>query len=333
LFSGLREVLDDLTESFFSEITANSSSAPVIVTDSTKKTLISYGNIDTTKINDTKYISMLIESMKSQNEPIIINLTDKGKSYIYYKDSYLLTQLKYYPIFQLIIIGLFILIAYFLFSTARRYEQNQVWVGMSKETAHQLGTPISSIIAWIELIKMEKLENNYTKEIAKDLQKLERITDRFSKIGSTPKLIEENIVKVTQDSIEYLKVRSSKKIVFNLVSSENEIIIPINKHLFEWVLENICKNAIDAMEGVGSITINILQEKKQVIIDIEDTGKGIPKSSQKNIFNPGFTSKKRGWGLGLSLSERIIKHYHKGKIFVKQSVLNKGTTFRIVLKK
>jgi Histidine kinase-, DNA gyrase B-, and HSP90-like ATPase len=333
LFSGLREVLDDLIESFFSEVTANSSSAPVIVTDSTRKNLIAFGNIDTTKIEEEKYISSLIESMESQNEPIVINLADKGKSYIYYKDSYLLTQLKYYPIFQLIIIGLFIFIAYVLFSTARRHEQNQVWVGMAKETAHQLGTPISSIIAWLELIKIEELENNYTKEIAQDLQKLERITDRFSKIGSTPKLVEENIINVTHETLEYLKARSSKKVVFSIISEEKSILTPINKHLFEWVIENICKNAIDAMEGVGSITISLIQEKKHVFIDIKDTGKGIPKSIQKNIFNPGFTSKKRGWGLGLSLSERIIKHYHKGKIYVKQSVINKGTTFRIVLNK
>lgn len=333
LYSGLRDVLDDLIESFFTEITLNSSSSPVIITDSTMQNIVAHGNIDTTQIHDKAYINATIESMRAQNQPIIIEIAGKGKNYIFYKDSFLLTQLRYYPVFQFVIIGLFVLIAYFIFSTARRHEQNQVWVGMAKETAHQLGTPISSIIAWLEIIKMEKLANNYTLEIEKDLQKLERITDRFSKIGSTPKLEKTNLYELTKESIDYLEKRSSKKVKFSILSENNEIKAPVNRHLFEWVLENLCKNAIDAMDGVGEIKIHLSEEKKHIIFDIEDNGKGIPKSKQKAVFSPGFTTKQRGWGLGLSLSERIIQNYHKGKIYVKQSILGKGTTFRIVLKK
>jgi len=334
LFTELRDVLDDLIESFFSEVVNNSSSAPVIVTDSLKKDIIAFGNIDSLLVKDSKYISDLIDDMKSENTPIEIELAGQGKRYIFYKDSFLLTQLTYYPIIQFIVIGLFLLVAYILFSIARKSEQNQVWVGMAKETAHQLGTPLSSMFAWVELLKMKGVDKKTVTEIKKDVLRLDTITDRFSKIGSTPKLIEENIVEVIKNSVQYIKTRTTQKVLYAINSKEkNEIIAPLNSHLFSWVIENLCKNAIDAMSGTGKITINILEAEKNIFIDISDTGKGINKRNFKTIFNPGYTSKQRGWGLGLSLAERIIENYHKGKIFVKSSVVNQGTTFRIILRK
>ena len=334
LFSELRHVLDDLIESFFSEIVENSASVPVIVTDSTKRHVITYGNIDDQKMADSLFVENTISSMSFENDPIIFELPDQGKTYIFYKDSYLLTQIRYYPFIQFVVIGLFLLIAYFLFSAARKSEQNQVWVGMSKETAHQLGTPLSSMIAWVELLKLKGHKDREITEIEKDINRLENITERFSKIGSPAKPENQNIIKIIYNSVKYIKSRTSKKVKYLItVPEDKEIFAPVNHNLFEWVIENLCKNAVDAMNGVGTLTIDVIEENKYVIIDFTDTGKGIPKSNHKTVFNPGFTSKKRGWGLGLSLSERIIKNYHRGKIFVKSSVIDQGTTFRIVLKK
>ncbi|MBE9491706.1 MAG: HAMP domain-containing histidine kinase [Bacteroidetes bacterium] len=334
IFTELRRVLDNLIESFFSEIVRNSASVPVIITDSTMQNIIEYGNISPEKINDSVYISKTIAEMEAENAPIEIELVGQGKKYIFYKDSALLTQLFYYPYIQFGIIGLFLMIAYFLFSTARRSEQNQVWVGMSKEAAHQLGTPLSSIMAWLELLKMKELHGKELNEIEKDVKRLENITERFSKIGSTPKLEPVNIVRVINDGMKYIKTRSSSKIKYMVnKTGESEIMVPLNINLFEWVIENICKNAMDAMGGAGQITVNITGDEKYVHIDFRDTGKGIYKSKFKTIFNPGYTSKKRGWGLGLSLSKRIIRDYHKGKIFVKTSTIDKGTTIRVSLRK
>ena len=334
LFSELRNVLDDIIKSFIAEVVINSASAPVIITDSTKSKIIAYGNIDTTKIHQSEFIRSTITSMQSQNKPIELKFVNYGKSYIYYRDSYLLTQLRYYPYVQFVIIGLFLIVAYFLFSSTRKAEQNQVWLGMAKETAHQLGTPLSSLIAWMEFLKTKGVDDRTVNDIRKDVKRLENITDRFSKIGSPPKLQKENIIKVIYNSIEYLKSRTSKSIAYSINLPETEeVLVPLNAQLFEWVIENLCKNSIDAMSGNGTIDIHISDEITMVYIDISDTGKGIPKSKYKTIFNPGYTSKQRGWGLGLTLAERIIENYHSGHLFVKQSVLNKGTTFRIVLKK
>jgi len=334
LFKELRIVLNDLIESFFSEIVLNSASVPVIITDSTQQRILQFGQLNSKKTTDSAYMHKTLEQMASDNEPIEIELADQGKRYIFYQNSELLTRLMYFPYFQLSIIGLFLFIAYVLFSSARRSEQNQVWVGLAKETAHQLGTPISSMIAWIELLKLEGHESETIDELKKDIDRLHKITDRFSKIGSTPILKKENIVKVIYNDISYLKTRSSKKVEFSINRREDETIYaPINLHLFDWVIENLCKNAIDAIGGEGKIKIDIFDDEKYVIIDITDNGKGIPKSEFKTIFNPGYTSKKRGWGLGLSLAKRIIKEYHKGRIFVKASIVGKGTTFRIMLKK
>jgi len=275
-----------------------------------------------------------LEHMANDNEPIEIELSDQGKRYIFYQDSDLLTRIMYFPYFQLGVIGLFLIIAYIFFSSARKSEQNQVWVGLAKETAHQLGTPLSSMIAWIELLKMEGHKSETITELNKDVERLRKITERFSKIGSEPKLKNENIVKVIYDSVNYIKSRASQKVNYKIIQSQEDIIIaPVNLHLFEWVIENICKNAIDAIGGDGNIEVDIREEENLVLIDITDDGKGIPKSKFKTIFNPGYTSKKRGWGLGLSLAQRIVRDYHSGKIFVKNSILNKGTTFRIILRK
>lgn len=334
LYTELRDVLNDLIRSFFDEVVINAASVPVIITDSTKKNIRASGNIPQAVLDDSEKLQKTIAEMASDNAPFEITLADQGKSYIFYKGSYLLTQLTYFPLIQLGIIAFFLLIGYLMFSTARRSEQNQVWVGLAKETAHQLGTPLSSMIAWMEVMKMDGQQNEALFELSKDVDRLEKITERFSKIGSIPKLSSQNIVEVVHNSIAYLKTRTSRKIKYEITPGlEIGIYAPVNLHLFEWVIENITKNAVDAMGSKGEFTVNITEENGYVHIDLTDTGKGIPKSKFKSIFNPGFTSKKRGWGLGLSLAERIIKNYHRGKIYVKSSVIDKGTTFRITLRK
>jgi hypothetical protein len=332
IFSELKIVLDDLIESFISEIVINSAAVPVIYTDSTQRNVIEYGNLDAEKTKNPDYLLKTIAEMRLQNKPIAVNMDKNNVNYIFYKDSDLLTQLKYYPYFQFFIIGLFLLIAYYLFSTSRKVEQNQVWVGMAKETAHQLGTPLSSLMAWVEYLKLKNVDENTILELSKDIERLEVITERFSKIGSTPKLENENIVEVVQQTINYLKVRISKNVSMELKLDANNLLAKLNPSLFSWVLENIIKNAVDAMKGEGQITISITDQSQYVYIDIADTGTGIPRAKHKTIFEPGYTTKQRGWGLGLSLVKRIVENYHAGKIFVKQSDAM-GTTFRIVLNK
>ncbi len=331
IFSELKKVMDDLIESFISEIVINSASVPVIYTDSTQTNIIEYGNLNPNKVNNPEYLTQTIEEMKLQNDPIAVTIDNKTINYIFYKDSELLQQLKYYPFIQFFIIGLFLIIAYYLFSTSRKVEQNQVWVGMAKETAHQLGTPLSSLIAWVEYLEAKDTDENTIKELRKDINRLEMITERFSKIGSVPKLESENLTEVIDQSLNYLKVRLSKKV--NIVfDNKNEVFAQVNPSLFSWVLENIIKNAVDAMKGEGNITINLVDQSQYIYVDISDTGPGIPRAKHKTIFEPGFTTKQRGWGLGLSLTKRIIENYHSGKIFVKQSDAM-GTVFRIVLNK
>ncbi len=334
IFTELRTVLNDLIRSFFSEVVLNSASVPVIITDSTKRNVIQSGNILENKMSDTAYVRSMLSSMASQNQPIQVNIAGTGIRYIFYRDSFLLMQLRYYPYIQFFVIGLFLIIAYMMFSYARRSEQNQVWVGMAKETAHQLGTPLSSMVAWVELLKIKGVDPETLSEIEKDVNRLETITDRFSKIGSIARLEVTNVISLVHETISYIRVRTSQKVKFTIVPDASHVIlVPLNVHLFEWVIENLCKNAVDAMEGNGKVNIEITESDDQVFIDVSDTGKGIPKSRFKTIFHPGFTSKQRGWGLGLTLSRRIIENYHSGKIFVKASTLSKGTTFRITLKK
>ncbi len=334
VFTEMQVVMDNLVNSFFSEVVNNSASVPVLITDSTQTQALDYGQIDTLQIHDPVYLKHLISEMSAQNEPIEIYIAGQGKTLIFYKDSYVLTQLRYFPYIQLMIIGIFLLVAYMLFSTARRSEQNQVWAGLAKETAHQLGTPLSSMMAWVDYLETKDIDSETIEELRKDVNRLSTVTDRFSKIGSNPSLVPQNVVSVIYNSISYLKTRTSQKITYSInVPPEQPIVIPLNLQLFEWVIENLVKNAVDAMTRQGKITIDIQEEAKVVTIDISDTGKGIPRNMFKTIFNPGYTSKQRGWGLGLSLAKRIISEYHRGKIFVKSSVVGKGSTFRIVLKK
>lgn len=334
LFTELKNVLDDLIKSFISEVAVNSASVPVIYTDSTKQHVIEYGNMDSAKIIDPVFLKNQLATMAAQNQPIEVEFGDGTRSYIFYQESTLLTQLKYYPYVMFTIIGVFLLIAYLLFSTARRVEQNQVWVGMAKETAHQLGTPLSSLIAWLEYLRSKGLDPETAKEIEKDVKRLETITERFSKIGSVPKLDEVDVVKVLNEAVNYMKLRTSRNVLFTLESPNSSgLNAKLNIPLFEWVIENLIRNAVDAMNGNGAIKISVSDQVQFVYIDIADTGKGIPKSKYKTVFEPGYTTKQRGWGLGLSLTKRIIENYHSGKIFVKSSETDKGTTFRIVLNK
>ena len=324
---------DETDYSFIIEVLKNNETVPVILTDKDGN-IISSRNLDPKRENDSVYLKKQLLKMKSANEPFVINLLDGDKNLIYFKESTLLTQLFYFPLIQLGVIVLFLFVSYIAFSTSRKAEQNQVWVGMSKETAHQLGTPTSSLLANLELLRLKKVDETLVSELEKDIHRLEKITDRFSKIGSAQKLKNENIIKILIDAVNYVKVRSSEKIVIKSNFSESDqLFVPLNVHLFEWVIENICKNAIDSMGGTGSISINLKDQFQNLIIDIKDEGKGIPKSKFKTIFQPGYTTKQRGWGLGLSLSKRIIESYHKGRIFVFHSEVNKGTTMRIILKK
>jgi signal transduction histidine kinase len=328
--------LADVTElntdiNFLSNVISNNTTIPVIWADDHFKP-ISSRNLDSLKSLNQEYLHNQVIEMKTEHEPIEIHI-GSIKQYILYRDSDLLVRLRYYPYFQLGVIALFLLVSYLAFSNSRKAEQNQVWVGMAKETAHQLGTPLSSLVAWLEFLRMKGMSSDYTNEIEKDINRLQTITERFSKIGSAPSLTKVDVHEVMRHSVDYIRTRSSDKLIFELVEPSTQIFAPMNVPLFEWVIENILKNAIDAMSGNGKITITFTNQQQFVYIDIADTGKGIPKSSYKTIFKPGFTTKSRGWGLGLSLSKRIIEEYHDGQIFVKNSELNKGTTFRIVLKK
>jgi len=335
-YNKIQQIVEDLNKSFFEEIVLNSASVPVILCDSTLTQILDFGNIRESKIHDSVYIVNLMQEMLEQNTPIPIDLGHSDRRFILYMDSNLQTSLRYFPIVVLIAIAIFIMLGYLMFSTSRKAEQNQVWAGLAKETAHQLGTPLSSMLAWIDLLRMQNVDESSLKELEKDVNRLEIITNRFSKIGSIPKLKLMDVGEVVTLFVDYLKVRTSKKVVYEInTHAENghSIIAPLNESLFGWVIENLCKNAVDSMAGDGKIIIDITEDQNAVYIDIKDTGKGIPSKRQKTIFKPGYTTKKRGWGLGLSLADRIITNYHKGKIFVKSSVINKGTIFRIQLKK
>lgn len=318
---------------FLSSIIYNNTTIPVILTDESDS-IISAGNFKNEKIGDIKYLEKNLKKIKEKNKPLIINLENGHFNRIYYKDSIILTMLIFYPYIQLVIILLFILVSSLAFSSSRKADQNQVWVGMSKETAHQLGTPTSSLAGWIEILQHKHPEISITKELARDVERLEKVTERFSRIGSKPALTKENVVDIISRTIDYLKSRTSSKVRFIAdYNMKNAVVVPLNSALFEWVIENVSKNAIDAMEGNGEITVRITETDKNALIDISDTGKGIPKSAFNKIFNPGFTTKQRGWGLGLSLAKRIVEEYHSGRIFVRYSEVGKGSCIRIVMNK
>ncbi|QXP72625.1 HAMP domain-containing histidine kinase [Tenacibaculum sp. AHE15PA] len=291
-----------------------------------------YRNLDIVKSKNLKYLQEQLALMKDQNEPIVIEYFGITQ-YLYYRNSDLLYKLKYYPLALLLILGLFLTIVYMVYKSSKVAEQNKLWTGMAKETAHQIGTPLSSLLGWIAILRSEDVNEEYIVEIEKDVDRLSTIANRFSKIGSLPKLKKYNIVSETQAAFNYLKSRSSKQINFSFSSDKETLSTFLNIELYGWVIENLIKNAIDAMRGKGNISLEIKETSKFIKIIVTDSGKGIAKSQFKQIFKPGFTTKKRGWGLGLSLSKRIIEDYHNGKIHVLKSEINKGTAFEIQLNK
>jgi signal transduction histidine kinase len=318
---------------FLSSINENNTTIPVILTDGSDN-IISVRNFDPARINDSTFLKTELAKMKEKNHPLIIELGYSQIQRIYYRESIILRKLTYYPYVQLSIIMLFIFVSYMAFSSSRKAEQNQVWVGMSKETAHQLGTPTSSLAGWIEILQIKHPEITITEELTRDLERLEKVAERFSKIGSRPDLSNENIIPVITQTIDYLRSRTSSKVEIVISSGDiKELVIPLNSALFSWVIENVCKNAVDATTGEGKIGIQISENEQAAFIDISDNGKGIPKSAFKKIFKPGYTTKKTGWGLGLSLAKRIIEEYHDGKIFVRHSEIGKGSGIRIVMRK
>jgi anti-sigma regulatory factor (Ser/Thr protein kinase) len=318
---------------FLYSIIENNNTIPVILTDE-NDSIISSGNFDNARLRDADYLKSQLAKIKKKNNPIFIDLGNDHRNLIYYKDSIILTQLIYYPYVQTGIIVLFILFAFLAFSSSRKADDNQVWVSMSKETAHQLGTPTSSLAGWVEILHHKYPEITITKEISLDVDRLEKITERFSRIGAKPTLTRENIISIITGTVDYLKSRTSSRVKYRFgFDPSGEITIPVNSAILEWVFENISKNAIDSMEGNGEIIYTISETEKSIMIDISDTGKGIPKRSFKKIFNPGYTTKQRGWGLGLSLARRIIEEFHKGKIYVRHSEPGKGSCIRIILNK
>ncbi|MBS1580637.1 MAG: HAMP domain-containing histidine kinase [Bacteroidetes bacterium] len=328
----LEQVMDNIIKSFISETVMSSAALPVIFTDSTGRQVIELSNIDTAVAGDRAKLEARIAEMAQANPPLEIALAGRGRNYIFYDESATVKQLRYYPVVMFGIIGLFLLVSYALFSLFRNAEQNQVWVGMAKETAHQLGTPLSSLMAWMELLKSNGTDPSSVAEMRKDVDRLEVITERFSKIGSAPELVPEPLYATLRATVLYLRPRLPSRVQIDVTPpADPGLEVPLNRALFSWVIENLIRNAVDAMEGHGTITLEIVPEAERVHVDVTDTGKGIPAAQFRTVFEPGFTTKKRGWGLGLSLTKRIVENYHDGRIFVKRSTLGKGTTFRITL--
>jgi nitrogen-specific signal transduction histidine kinase len=313
------------------QIITNNTSIPMVVTDS-KDSIINYENIDEAIANDTAALKKYFNSIKNDNQPIKMQLSEKSYQLVYYGNSPLLNKLKYYPVALLLIIILFGAVVYNFYRATKMATQNKLWAGMAKETAHQIGTPLSSLIGWLEILKMENIEESTIIEIEKDINRLQTITDRFSKIGSEPVLEKRDIIEDTKNTVDYLQTRVSQQVSFSFKAPEHPIYVEINPALHSWTIENLVKNAIDAMKGKGSLNIVISELEDTVKISITDTGKGIPKNQFTKVFEPGFTTKKRGWGLGLSLTKRIVQEYHKGKIKVAQSEIGKGTTMQISYK-
>ncbi len=318
---------------FLTSIIENNNTIPVILTDG-RDSIINSNNYDSLRVVEPGFLKNRLNKIKEKTAPIVIEIPGGQINRVYYEDSIILKKLFYYPIVQLSIILLFIIVSYLAFNSSRKSEQNQVWVGMSKETAHQLGTPVSSLAGWIEMLRDRHPEIPFTEEMTRDVGRLEKITERFSRIGSRPELYKGNIIPVIKETIDYIRMRASSKTEFiTEYDPLAEIIVKHNEALFSWVIENVCKNAIDAIDGEGKITVSVATANNYCIIDVKDNGRGIPRSAHKKIFTPGFTTKQRGWGLGLSIAKRIIEEYHKGKIFVKYSEPGIGTCIRIILKK
>lgn len=319
------------TQFFLVQLIEQNTTIPVILVDE-KGNYIDSKNVSKKIISDSLKLKEELHEMAESYYPILIKLPF-GNQYVYYKNSVLLTQLGYYPFVLIILVTLFVWFTYWYFKTVKKTEQSLLWAGMAKETAHQIGTPLSSIMGWLEILKTEEIDQKPIINIEKDVHRLQNITDRFSKIGSTPSLKKEDIVEISEQAFMYLKRRMSKQIGFEFQAPEYPVYVSLNNILYSWVIENLIKNSVDAMKGEGKIKLQIHDNKKNIFIDISDEGSGIESKNVKKIFKPGFTTKKRGWGLGLSLARRIIEDYHYGKIFVQNTEINKGTTFRIILKK
>ncbi len=320
---------DEYTDiNFVSSIIEDNTTIPVYMVDSVDNVLLSR-NVHLPKQHADKFLQKKIAELKDTQEPIVVKIDANHVQYIYYDESTLLKQLHYFPYIQFAIIFVFVFFCLFMLYTTQKSEQDRVWVGLTKETAHQLGTPISSLLAWQHLLQDKYPDDVLLPEMDKDIKRLQVIADRFSKIGSEPSLEKTDLVPLVQDTLSYMQKRTSNKVEYKFIAPNYQLSI-VNCQLFSWVLENLCKNAVDAMEGKGIITVTLMEQDKKLLLDITDTGKGIPSRLQKRVFEPGFTTKNRGWGLGLSLAKRIIEEYHHGKIFVKESSPT-GTTFRIVL--
>lgn len=331
-FDELKVKREELIASFNRDLVENIDLVPVLFMDEKTDHIIAT-NLDSSLIDTPEKLASVMEEMSKQNKPIELELGEGNVGVLYYQESETLGQLRFYPIVILSLIAVFTLVSYLLFSTFRRAEQNQVWVGMAKETAHQLGTPLSSLVAWIELLRSEGVDESYLIEMEKDLTRLNTVTDRFSKIGSESKLEGLDVVASTVENVNYLKQRISGQVEISFEGETQKLTSRLSPSLFSWVIENIVKNGVDAMEGSGYMKVTFGEERSNNYIEISDTGKGIPGNALKTVFQPGYTTKKRGWGLGLSLAKRIIEEHHHGKIYVKSSEIGKGTTFRIEVPK
>lgn len=328
----LNVATDNVDVTFLSNFISSNTTLPFIITDA-KGTILSHTNVDTGRVRDmTKFLDKKLGEFQELHPPIVSDF-GFGQNYVYYGESHLLTQIRYFPYVQLAIVFLFLVVVLIALSTAHRSIQNQVWVGLSKETAHQLGTPLSSIEAWVELLKEHEENQEAVTEMRKDLDRLKLVADRFGKVGHAPQLEEEDLMVRLENMVQYMQRRAPSKVTISLQTNEQQIPVFISGPLFDWVIENLMRNALDAMDGKGSIDVRVNNHPHHVWIDIHDSGKGIPRHQVKKVFNPGFTTKKRGWGLGLSLSKRIVEKYHHGSLFVKQSEPGKGTTFRIILRR
>ena len=329
---GSDEFLSSDTQNFLIDIANGNTTMPVVLLSETGE-LNSALNIPEDDQADSLKMERIINHMKQLRDPILIDLGEFGKQYVYYENSPLLTRLQYYPIILILVIILFVYFSYWYFKTLKNTEQSFLWAGMAKETAHQIGTPLSSLLGWVEILKMEEMDQEPVLEIEKDIYRLNQITERFSKIGSLPELQPANLIEVTETSVNYLRYRISKKVDLRFNSDKEEIRIPLNVALYSWVIENLVKNSVDAMQNKGAINVYVTDKENSVIVSVADTGPGMPKKLHKRIFEPGFTTKQRGWGLGLSLAKRIIENYHKGKIFVAKSDKESGTEIRILMRK
>jgi signal transduction histidine kinase len=326
--------IDDLDEdvSFIFEVINHNTTIPVMLIDD-QGNINYYKNLNPHKVKDSDYLQRQLELMKQSHKPIVFEYADGKKNSIYYRDSILLTRLQYFPFVILLVVALFVLIAYLAFNSTRNAEQNKVWAGMARETAHQIGTPLSSMMGWVALLQQKEGNEDVAIEMNKDILRLQTIAERFSKIGSQPVLEILDLNKIVSRSVNYIKDRSSSKIDYSVELPSEPIMVALNPQLFEWVVENLLRNAIDALTGAGAIKVVVASQGQKVSLDVIDTGKGLRSSQMKQVFDPGYTTKKRGWGLGLSLVKRIVKDYHQGQVFVQRSELGKGSTFRITLTK